>query len=74
MTIRGERTWAIAVRSFYASQRSELNFPISLGNNGPNSERKRDFVRTPPNRYGPSSSLSKTNSPSWIGRLEVVFM
>ena len=36
--IRGERTWAIAIRPFYANQSSELNFPTFRGKNGPNSE------------------------------------
>ena len=40
----GERTWAIAVRPFYANQSSELNFPIFLRKNGPNSEEREIYT------------------------------
>ena len=36
-----ERTWAIAIRPFYANQSSELNFPIFIGKKGPEFGRKR---------------------------------
>ena len=35
-----ERTWAIAIRPFYANQSSELNFPIFIGKKDPNSEER----------------------------------
>ena len=44
-------------RPFYAIQSSELNFPIFLGKKA-RIQKKEGFIRTPPNRYGPSSSLS----------------
>ena len=42
----------------YANQSSELSFPIFLEGKSPNSEERGIYTRTPPNRYGPSSSLS----------------
>ena len=42
--IREERTWTIAnFRLFYASESSELNFPIFLGKKRPEVGRKRDL-------------------------------
>ena len=43
LKIRGERTWAIAIRPFYANQSSELNFPIFLWGKRPEFRRKRDL-------------------------------
>ena len=50
-SIRGERTWAMAI-PFTRTKSSELNLPMLLGNNGPNSE-ERGIYTNPPNRYGP---------------------
>ena len=41
--IRGDRTWTIAIRPFYANQSSELNFPIFSREKWPQFGRKRDF-------------------------------
>ena len=43
-------------RGSNSNQSSELNVPSFLGKNHPHSE-ERGMIRTPPNRYGPSSSL-----------------
>ena len=45
-------------RPSYANQSSEPSFPFFLGKKTTWIRKKEGFARTPPNRYGPSSSLS----------------
>ena len=52
-------------RPFYANQSSELNFPIFLGKKRARIQKKEGFIRSPPNRYGPSSSLSLSLRMFW---------
>ena len=58
--IREERTGTIAIRPFYTNRSSEPNFPFFLGKTA-RIQKKEGFIRTPSNRYGPSSSLSNFN-------------
>ena len=54
---RGKELGPWRLRPFYANQNSELSSPFFYGKTA-RIQKKEGFIRTPPNRYGPSSSLS----------------
>ena len=55
-------------RPFYTNKSSELNFPIFLGKMARN--QKEEFIRTPPDRYGPSSSISNKSDKNRSERVK----
>ena len=61
--LKGKELGPWRFRPFHPNQNSELNLLIFPGKPA-QIEKKEGFTRTPPNRYGPSSSLSIRTSKS----------
>ena len=60
--IRGERTWAIAIKTVLREPKFRTEFPDFSREKTTRIQKKEGFMRTPPNRYGPSSSLPNFGS------------
>ena len=61
-SFRGERTWAIAIQTVLREPKFRTEFPCFSSEKRTRIQKKEGgFIRTPPHRYGPSSSLSNSS-------------